>query len=109
MDPRGFDPKTLAEGDGGLVERLLRGLEPELELVAATAAFVAVVAAPCDVHRERSAMLGGGVVEWTAAVPLLAATGSALELQQFEHLFHGDRVTKPVEVDAWHGWPLALR
>ena len=53
MDPGGFEP--LARGDGG-VERLLGRFGPEIDLVTAAAAFVAVHSR--NVHGECSAVPG---------------------------------------------------
>jgi hypothetical protein len=81
----------------------LGDVRPEFELVASTAALMAVVTALTHADGERSPMLGLGLVQRAVSVPLISSTPNAFEAQQVEYLLHGDLVAKPVEVDTRHG------
>lgn len=80
-----------------MVERLLSCFGPELELIAAAAALVAVVNAPSDVHGEDAAMLWLGFVERAVAIPLRLPALNAAEAKELKYLLHGDDLTKLLE------------
>ena len=103
MNPGDFQPQSMAEVDHRGMQWHLDGFRPELELVASTTAFVAVVAVPRHVHRERPSMLGFGFVQRAVSVPLICSTANTVEAEQVEYLLHGDLVAQSVEVDTRHG------
>ena len=103
MNPGDFQPQSMAEVNHRGMQGHLGGFGPEFELVASTAAFVAVVAVLRHVHRERPSMLWLGFVQGAVSVPLISSPAFTFEAEQVDYLHHGDLVTQPVEVDARHG------
>ena len=60
--------KRLAKVNRSLVNSQIIHCRPELELIAFTVAFVAVVAALIEIHREGAASRGLGAMNWAGAV-----------------------------------------
>ena len=71
-NPGDFSSERVAEIDHRGVQLLLRDGGPQFQLVALAVALVAVVAAGRHVDREVPGTVGGGIMQGTASVPLLA-------------------------------------
>ena len=102
FEPRDISAELLAELDGGWMEWHPGGLGPELELIAAAVAGVAVVAAAGEVCRERTWTLARGFVEWTWSVPLIGSAMRRFEAEQAQDLFHRHFGAQPIEIDTRH-------
>ena len=88
------------------MERLLGEGGPEFQVVASAAAFVAAVTPLGDVDGEVAGPAGGGVVQGTGSVPLVAGALGGLEAEQVQDLLHADFPAKPVEVNSGHVFSL---
>ena len=102
-DPGDGSSEGSTEIDGGIVDREPVDLGPEFELVSLALALVAVVPSGAEIHRERSASAGGGLVYRARPTPLVAKAAGGCEVDQLQDLLHGDLVAKRVEVDSGHG------
>jgi hypothetical protein len=101
-NPGNSAAKPMAKVDRCLIQGLLRGSRPKLELVTLTLAAMAKVATACHVHRERAMKPGPGLMQWTSSVPLHPRSICRLEPQQAQNLLHRDLSANSVEVDAWY-------
>lgn len=102
LDPGHVSPQRGTEVDGCWMQRQTGGRCPEFELVAVTAATMAVVAADCQIHREARLFARGAPRQRTASVPLITSVTGGFEVEQLEYLLDTDFHTQPVEVDAGH-------
>jgi len=80
-DPGHIPSEGVAKIDGGIVDRTLLDLGPELDLVSLALALVAVVPSGAEIHRERSAPAGGGLVDGTRSASLVSAAAGWLEVE----------------------------
>ena len=102
-DPRHIASECTTKIDGGIINRKLVDLGPELDLVSLALALMAVVPSGARIHRERSAAAGFGLVHGTRSTPLVSGPTGWFEVDQVQDLLHRDLVAKLVEVDSGHG------
>ena len=101
MDPRWFLGQSLTKVQSCVIERLLGGRCPKLQLIAALPASVTVETGRPEVDRKASAALVRRV-QGTGTVKLITPAVDTDKLQQIKHLAHRDLRAKLLEVNAWH-------
>jgi hypothetical protein len=104
VDPRDFSADLPTQIDGRRTVSQLRVGGPELNLIALAPALMATIDSHRDVDRKRCTSIRCGIMKGTTSVPLIASSTRRLETDQRENLLHRDLTTKPVKVNAWHGF-----
>ena len=102
LNPGHFSAQRMTEVDRGLAEWQFGDGFPKFDLISTTATLMTIVAFAVYVDRERS-RAATFKLHRTTPVPLRPGSRLGFEVEQVEHLFHGDLTAKSVEVDSWHG------
>jgi hypothetical protein len=93
----------LAQIDGGIVGRLLRGMRPQVQGISRAAAFEAMEQIPIQVSGEAAAGAVDRAVQWAGASLLTALRTEGVEAEQLQHGRHVQHASQGREVDSRSG------
>lgn len=106
--PRRGDVGSMAERDGGWMERETLHCRPEIQGIALGMAGEAVIDLPIKLDGEVRVGSRRTAGDWTGAAKLGSSPPGRPKADQLQHLGHGDPLTKLAVVDARHkglgGW-----
>jgi hypothetical protein len=107
--PGDLHVEFLAKVDGCVVEALVRGCGPQVELVSCRSALETVIGVLAEICRKRSTPLGSRAMDRTRASHLVATGVSRNKTEELQHL--GDRNLRAhtLKVNARHACTLGNR